>query len=309
MRNKTIVRVALMGLALSALLIPTLIASAHQSVTAGNYVVEYGWLNEPALVNQPNAIVINIDPKETDASQAGGSISFVAPTNMAGVTGDKLDVSVKVDGLDAASSDMHWHLSVDDQVVAMVPIDQTTVTVSGLTNGMHTVTASLAGPDHSAVGQPTQTMIMVSGSQASGDPAAQGVQDMSMPADMNMDFTVDVSALKVEVTYGGQTKILQLQPLADGGPGQYVASFIPTKAGQYTVNLTGKLSGSNGDSDVSVSVTPEEVEPLAGFAFPVLTDANSDANGFGLTGWLAVAGLIAGLIGLALGVLALMRKK
>jgi hypothetical protein len=295
--------------ALATLLIPTLIASAHQSVTAGNYVVEYGWLNEPALVGQPNAIVINIGPKETDASQAGGSISFVAPTNMAGVTGDKLDVSVKVNGLDAANSGMHWHLSVDEQVVAMVPIDQTTVTVSGLTNGMHTVTASLAAPDHSAIGQPTQTMIMVSGSSASGDPAAQDVQSMSMPADMNMDFTVDVSALKVEVAYGGQTKILQLQPLADGAPGQYVASFIPTKAGQYTVNLTGKLSGSNGDSDVNASVTPEEVEPLAGYAFPVLTDTGANSSSFGLTGWLAVAGLVAGLVGLALGAVALRRKK
>jgi hypothetical protein len=119
---------------------------------------------------------------------------------------------------------------------------------------------------------------------------------------------VDVSALKVEVAYGGQTKVLQLQPLADGAPGQYVAPFVPTKAGQYTVNLSGKLTGSAGASDVTVSVTPEEVEPTTTYAFPTLPTEESNANSFGLNGWLALGGLIAGLVGLVLGILSFTRK-
>ncbi len=310
MSRTTLLRLAAAGLLL-ALLIPPLAASAHQAVDAGNYVVEYGWANEPALVGQPNAIVINISAKEAGASTPTGSISFVAPTNMADVKGDKVDVSVKIDGVDtaAAGSGMHWHLKVDDQVIAMTPLDQTTVTVSGLSNGMHTLTASLASSDHADVGQPVQTMIEVSGSSASSSPAAQNVQPMDMPADMHMDFTVDVSALNVEVDYGGQSKSLELQPLPDGAPGQYVAPFVPTRAGQYTVKLTGKLNGSAGDSDVNVSVNPEDVDLVDAYAFPLLTTSDTSNTSFGLTGWLAVSGLVAGLLGLVLGIVALTRKK
>ncbi len=38
-------------------------ASAHQTITVGDYDVEYGWVNEPAIVGQPNDVVINITPK------------------------------------------------------------------------------------------------------------------------------------------------------------------------------------------------------------------------------------------------------
>lgn len=190
----------------------------------------------------------------------------------------------------------------------MAPLDQTTITVSGLANGVHTVKAVLAAPDHTEVGTPAQTMIQVSGSTASTGPMAQNVQSMSMPADMNAGFSVDVSALTVEVAYGGQTKVLQLQPLPDGEPGQYMAPFVPTKAGQYTLNLSGKLSGSAGDADVKLSVNPEDVEPVAGYAFPTLPTNDSSANSFGLTGWLAVAALVVGLASLGLWIFIYTRK-
>jgi hypothetical protein len=41
-------------------------AWAHQNVTVGDYTVEYGWINEPAVVGQPNAVVINITPKDAE---------------------------------------------------------------------------------------------------------------------------------------------------------------------------------------------------------------------------------------------------
>ena len=50
-------------LVIAALLALPMTVSAHQTVTVGDYDIEYGWVNEPAVVNQPNAVVINISQK------------------------------------------------------------------------------------------------------------------------------------------------------------------------------------------------------------------------------------------------------
>jgi hypothetical protein len=111
-----------------------------------------------------------------------------------------------------------------------------------------------------------------------------------------------VSDLVVNVSYGGETKTLTLQPLGEGTPGQFVAPVLPTRAGQYTVELRGKL----GDTDVNVDVQPEEVEAADVLQFP----KDSAATGsLGLTGWLAVLGLLAGLGGLALGLAAIRKTR
>jgi hypothetical protein len=47
-------------LALIALLTRYSIVFAHESVTVGDYTVEIGWVNEPPLVGQQNAIVVNV---------------------------------------------------------------------------------------------------------------------------------------------------------------------------------------------------------------------------------------------------------
>jgi hypothetical protein len=60
------------GAVLLGLLLVPVAASAHETVTAGDYAVEYGWLSEPAVVGQPNAVVINIsksdEPLDIDPS-------------------------------------------------------------------------------------------------------------------------------------------------------------------------------------------------------------------------------------------------
>src|SRR5258706_14079255 len=43
-----------------AVLISYQTAFAHTSITLGDYTVEIGWVNEPALVGQQNAIVVNV---------------------------------------------------------------------------------------------------------------------------------------------------------------------------------------------------------------------------------------------------------
>jgi len=47
-------------LALIALLTSYSIALAHESVTVGDYTIEIGWVSEPPIVGQQNAIVVNV---------------------------------------------------------------------------------------------------------------------------------------------------------------------------------------------------------------------------------------------------------
>ena len=47
-------------IAFFALLLTVQTAFAHTSITAGNYTIEIGWVNEPAIVGQQNAIVVNV---------------------------------------------------------------------------------------------------------------------------------------------------------------------------------------------------------------------------------------------------------
>jgi len=113
----------------------------------------------------------------------------------------------------------------------------------------------------------------------------------------------DVSNLTVSVSYAGQSKALILQPLGEDTPGQFIAPILPAAQGQYSVHLGGKL----GDTDVSADVEPEEVQSPVGIQFPIV-DASSQNSGLGLTGWLAVLGLIFGLVGTGMGLMALLKK-
>jgi hypothetical protein len=114
----------------------------------------------------------------------------------------------------------------------------------------------------------------------------------------------DVSDLIVSVTYGGQSKTLTLQPLGEDTPGQFAAPILPSIAGQYTVRLSGKL----GSTDVSANVEPEAVQIPDVIQFP-LVEASSQTPGFGLIGWLALLGVVLGLAGIGVGVMALRKSR
>lgn len=66
---------------------------------------------------------------------------------------------------------------------------------------------------------------------------------------------IDVSGLKVEVAYGGETTALTLKPATEAG--QFTADFTPARPGKYTLKFSGVLGG----EEVSAEVEPEEVEP------------------------------------------------
>lgn len=164
-------------------------ASAHESVAVGNYELEIGWLDEPPVVGQRNAIIVNI-------AQAGST-------------------------------------------------------------------------------------------PASEKPKA-----------------IDISALKVQIAYGGENKTLDLQPLSEDSVDEYTAPILPMTPGKYTVRLSGMI----GTSPASAEVQPEEVRPADSLQFPKAGSAAAPSSG-GLTNGLAVGALLLGAAALLLSVVNLLKKR
>lgn len=50
------------------------VALAHETTTAGPYAIEYGWLNEPVIVDEPNAVIFNFGPAEGGAEGAAPQV-------------------------------------------------------------------------------------------------------------------------------------------------------------------------------------------------------------------------------------------
>jgi len=55
-------------------------AFAHESVTAGNYELEIGWVNEPPIVGQQNAIVVNVSDTSSGTAQPVEDVSTLTVT-------------------------------------------------------------------------------------------------------------------------------------------------------------------------------------------------------------------------------------
>ncbi|MCX6081362.1 MAG: hypothetical protein NTW32_17665 [Chloroflexi bacterium] len=122
----------------------------------------------------------------------------------------------------------------------------------------------------------------------------------------NPDADIDISMLVVEVSYGGQTKTLTLQPLSEDSKNQYITPILPAVAGKYTVKLSGKL----GTTTISNSVEPEEVQAADVLSFPSVTaEKPAQPAALGLSAWLAIAALIVGLAGLVLGFFAFQKSR
>ncbi|MEK7787601.1 MAG: hypothetical protein AAB658_19525 [Chloroflexota bacterium] len=297
---------ALATLTLLALLITPLAALAHEAVTAGNYTLEYGWLDEPPVAGKDNAIILNISGHaDAGHEEMEGTISLVGPADGGTATGVSFEVSVQVEGLDEHAEGVHWHLYIDEKELMMAPVTHTTVTVNNLSNGAHTLKVALAGSDHAEFGETGQAAITVEGATGAGEPTVSGLDSAEVPGhDEAASFNIDVSGLKLELVYGGQTIPLTLQPLHDGEPGQFTAPFKPDRPGVYTLKITGKLTGDFGETEVNAEVEPEEVEP--GEAAPP-AEPTGAAPSNNLPILLAIGGVV--VVGLALGIFAFTRKK
>lgn len=190
MKLSNVFRLLFVFAMLLVLLLPVATASAHTSFPTGPYIVEIGWLNEPPVAGQPNAIVVNLSA----ANQASSS----APVKM------------------------------------------------------------------------------------------------------------DYSGLTLQVAYGGQSKLLTLQPQSEDTPYNLMGVMTPAVMGKYTVTVNGKLGGDLGSTPVSITMQPEEVVGLDSVQFPNLAQGQTSQSS--ASGWMPVAGLAAGILGILLGVIALMRK-
>jgi hypothetical protein len=61
------------------------IALAHTTVNAGNYAIEVGWVDEPPIIGQRNAVVVNVSDttaadKEVDISKLVVSVTYGGQT-------------------------------------------------------------------------------------------------------------------------------------------------------------------------------------------------------------------------------------
>ncbi len=118
------------------------------------------------------------------------------------------------------------------------------------------------------------------------------------------DSVVDISKLAADVTYGGQTRLLTLQPFSEESRNQYVAPVLPTVPGLYTVQLRGQL----GNGSISQDVQPEEVLTAETLEFPSVAVDAGPAAGAGTGTWLGAGGLVTGLAALILAILALRKS-
>ncbi|MBX3083067.1 MAG: hypothetical protein KF716_15660 [Anaerolineae bacterium] len=104
------------------------------------------------------------------------------------------------------------------------------------------------------------------------EPAYVGVYNglelfVAMKDDESKKVTGAEATLKLEVSFGDKTKSLTFDP-AWNDPGHYVTSLIPTRAGDYTFKLTGKI----GDTEVNETFVSggefSSVEPAGDVLFP-----------------------------------------
>ena len=67
-------------LALIALFTIHQTALAHESITVGDYEIEIGWVNEPPIVGQQNAIVVNVSDTSRGDAQPVEDVSSLTVT-------------------------------------------------------------------------------------------------------------------------------------------------------------------------------------------------------------------------------------
>ncbi|MEZ4595069.1 MAG: hypothetical protein R3D55_28595 [Chloroflexota bacterium] len=119
------------------------------------------------------------------------------------------------------------------------------------------------------------------------------------------------ATLDVEVLYAGRTWRVNMNPTTT--PGLYTATLFPTVRGVYTTRLFGTL----GSTEIDVELDPEEVLPASNLQFPQpLPDTIAlqeqvtqlEAELQTARTW-AFVGSGAGLFGIVLGAVGLLRRK
>ena len=86
-------------ISLVAILLNFQLAFAHESVTIGDYEIEIGWVDEPAIVGQKNAIAINVSNTSSGEHQPVEDVSSLTVTVSYG--GQSKELTLETLGEDA----------------------------------------------------------------------------------------------------------------------------------------------------------------------------------------------------------------
>jgi hypothetical protein len=92
---------------------------AHQTITIGNYQVEIGWVDEPPIVGQRNAIAVNISVAiPTPASAGSGSIPANGKTEIIDIS--RLNINVVYAGESKALTLQPLNKNSQNQYIAPI---------------------------------------------------------------------------------------------------------------------------------------------------------------------------------------------
>jgi hypothetical protein len=67
-------------ISLTALVLNFQLAFAHETITVGDYEIEIGWVNEPPIVGQQNAIAVNVSDASSGGAQPVEDVSSLTVT-------------------------------------------------------------------------------------------------------------------------------------------------------------------------------------------------------------------------------------
>ncbi len=114
------------------------------------------------------------------------------------------------------------------------------------------------------------------------------------------------NTLQAELIFGASKRTLRIEPV-EGQDGAYTAFFIPTRTGDYTWHIFGKIE--NTAADISMTSSPTtfaSVDPQANYSFPgrepSLDELRAELQRARVT---AIFGVVIGALGLLLGIVAL----
>ena len=117
--------------------------------------------------------------------------------------------------------------------------------------------------------------------------------------------------LDITVLYAGRTFRGNLTPTSEAGV--YTTEILPTRRGQYEVQLTGSI----GDLEIDETVKPEEVLTAAVLQFPeslpstlaLQNEIDSLSAQLRTVNNLAIGGIGAGVLGVLVGIVGLVRRR
>ncbi len=191
-------------------------------------------------------------------------------------------------------------------LVALLAVAMSTMLMAG----------SVLAHEHREVGEYELTVGFLNEPAILEEPNGLSLEVMKGHGDAGEPVEGLASSLRAEIIYGDQRLPLEIQA-AFGQPGMYKANIIPTETGAYTFHIFGSIEGmeidesfTSGPDTFSEVVSretltfPNQVGPV-GSVETTATEASDTASTAMLLG---IGGLVAGLLGLLLGVLAFMRS-